>query len=107
MDAQMDAWPGLLHGGSSSVQSARSTGVNMGMQARPWRRDVTIGQPIRWPLAQVQRLAERSSLPHLSNRLFGRFSIVGTQPFLDLAGFLWTALLEEPSRPCSMRMGRR
>jgi len=49
----------------------------------------------RWPLAQVQRLVECSSLPRLSNRVFGHFSAVGTQPFLDPAGFSWTALLEQ------------
>ncbi len=43
----------------------------------------------------MQRLVERGSLPHLSNRLFGHFSIAGTQPFLDPADFSWTALLEE------------
>lgn len=50
----------------------------------------------------MTRLADRArravqdnrTVPELVSRAFGRFSLVGTEPFLDPAQFAWTALLE-------------
>jgi aspartyl/asparaginyl beta-hydroxylase (cupin superfamily) len=47
-------------------------------------------------LARAQWVVQNSrALPELAHRTFGRFSEVGTQPFLDPVDFSWTALLEE------------
>ena len=47
-------------------------------------------------LAGAQRLVQRSRvLPQAVHGVFGRFSTVGTDPFLDPAHFPWTALLEQ------------
>jgi aspartyl/asparaginyl beta-hydroxylase (cupin superfamily) len=47
-------------------------------------------------LARAQWSVQNSrAIPELAHRAFGRFSEVGTEPFLDPADFSWTALLEE------------
>ena len=47
-------------------------------------------------LARAQWAVQSSrAVPELAHRTFGRFSAVGTEPFLDPADFAWTALLEE------------
>lgn len=53
------------------------------------------GRP-RGLLTRAQQAVEHSrALPELSDRLFARYSLVSTEPFLDPAEFGWTALLEE------------
>ena len=48
------------------------------------------------PLARAQDLVQRNrAVPELVHRTFGRFSEVGTQPFLDPQDFAWTRLLED------------
>ena len=45
--------------------------------------------------AGAQGVVQRSrALPELAHRAFGRWSLVGTEPFLDPADMPWTALLE-------------
>jgi aspartyl/asparaginyl beta-hydroxylase (cupin superfamily) len=47
-------------------------------------------------LARAQWAMQSSrAIPELAHRTFGRFSEVGTEPFLDPAEFAWTVLLEE------------
>jgi aspartyl/asparaginyl beta-hydroxylase (cupin superfamily) len=47
------------------------------------------------PLALAQWAVRHSrTLPDAVHRAFGRFSVVGTEPFLDPAALPWTALLE-------------
>ncbi len=47
-------------------------------------------------LARAQWAVQSSrAIPDLAHRTFGRFSQVGTKPFLDPAEFPWTALLEQ------------
>lgn len=47
-------------------------------------------------LARAQSVVQSSrAIPELAHRTFGRFSEVGTEPFLDPADLPWTALLEE------------
>lgn len=47
-------------------------------------------------LSRARRAAESSrALPTLVNHTFGRFSKVGTEPFLDPTEFTWTGLLEK------------
>lgn len=47
-------------------------------------------------LARAQWAVQSSrALPALAHRTFGRFSQVGTEPFLDPSEFPWTSLLEE------------
>lgn len=55
-----------------------------------------MGRQMQRVLAPVQ-LAVQSSrgVPRAANSVFGRFSAVGTEPFLDPAQFPWTALLEQ------------
>ena len=46
-------------------------------------------------LARAQEVVQGSrALPELAHRAFGRWSLVGTDPFLDPADMPWTALLE-------------
>jgi len=46
-------------------------------------------------LARAQDLVQSNrALPDLAHRAFGRWSLVGTEPFLDPADMPWTALLE-------------
>ena len=48
------------------------------------------------PLARAQALVQRSrAIPELAHRTFGRFSEVGTDPFLDPSEFSWTSTLEQ------------
>lgn len=47
-------------------------------------------------LVRAQWLVQNSrSIPNAVHRTFGRFSEVGTEPFLDPGQFPWTALLEQ------------
>ena len=47
-------------------------------------------------LARAQRLVQNNrAIPDFAHRTFGRFSEVGTDPFLDPVEFPWTPLLEE------------
>lgn len=46
------------------------------------------------PIGRAQRFVQGNrAVPELAARAFGRFSLVGTEPFLDPAQFSWTALL--------------
>ncbi len=46
-------------------------------------------------LARAQAAVQNNrAVPELANRVFGRFSTVSTEPFLDAHGMPWTALLE-------------
>ena len=46
-------------------------------------------------MAAVQRVVQLNTLlPGLVHRIYGRFSLVGTEPFLDPGQFSWTHLLE-------------
>jgi ornithine lipid ester-linked acyl 2-hydroxylase len=50
---------------------------------------------LRRLIALVQRVVQGNRVvPELVHRLFGRFSLVGTEPFLDPDQFPWTHLLE-------------
>lgn len=54
------------------------------------------GASTRAALARARWVAQSSrALPTLVNRTFGRFSEVGTEPFLDPADFAWTRLLHD------------
>jgi aspartyl/asparaginyl beta-hydroxylase (cupin superfamily) len=54
-----------------------------------------IGRQEQGPLALAEWVVRRSrALPNAVHRTFGRFSLVGTEPFLDPAALAWTALLE-------------
>jgi aspartyl/asparaginyl beta-hydroxylase (cupin superfamily) len=47
-------------------------------------------------LARAQWVVQNSrGIPNAAHRTFGRFSEVGTEPFLDPDQFAWTALLEQ------------
>jgi aspartyl/asparaginyl beta-hydroxylase (cupin superfamily) len=47
-------------------------------------------------LARAQWVVQNSrAIPNAAHRTFGRFSEVGTEPFLDPTQFAWTALLED------------
>ena len=50
---------------------------------------------LRRLIALIQQVAQANRLvPDLVHRLYGRFSLVGTEPFLDRDQFDWTHLLE-------------
>jgi hypothetical protein len=55
-------------------------------------------------LARGQWVVQNSrAIPNAAHRTFGRFSAVGTEPFLDPGQFRWTPLLEQHYRPSGQK----